>query len=76
MATRFVFSGAALLAASAALCNRAGYGPCADKANRGNGFMADRCVHNVSLLALTGAATLIRGRRIARRMNDDCNDHT
>lgn len=67
MATRFVFLGAALLAASAALYNRAGYGPFADKANRGNGCTADRCVHNASLLAPTGAATVIRGRRIARR---------
>jgi hypothetical protein len=44
MSARFVVPGVELLAASAVLYGRAGYGPLADKAHRGNRCTADRCV--------------------------------
>jgi hypothetical protein len=70
MNPRFVVPGLLFVAASAVLFGRAGYGPFGNPVQRGKECTADRCVHNASLLALIGTATLLRGDSRRRKESE------
>jgi hypothetical protein len=46
--------GVALMTSACVLFTRAGYGPLADHAHRGEPCTASRCPHNASILAILG----------------------